>query len=247
MRISEALGLKEHEIVSFVGGGGKTSLMFRLAEEIPFQHNVIITTTTKIFLPPEGNPLVLLERGDQAVEELTRHLRSGLRPVVGTRLLENNKVNGIFPDQVSLLQHFADYTLVEADGSTDLPLKGHLNYEPVIPGNTTVLVVVVGADILGKTLDSSYVHRPEIVSMLTGREIGSVIDAELIAELISHPDGLLREYTQNARVALFINKIDLMPEPENSNRLDRLIFGKKIERVILGSAIGDEPVLVVLE
>jgi probable selenium-dependent hydroxylase accessory protein YqeC len=248
MKISEALGLKEHEIISFVGGGGKTSLMFRLAEEIPLQYNVIITTTTKIFIPPpERFPLVLLGREEQAQKELAGYLRSGLRPVVGSRLLENNKVDGVSPEQVSLLQHSADYILVEADGSRGLPLKGHLKYEPVIPGATTVLVVVVGADILGKTLDSRYVHRPEIVSKLTGREIGSVIDAEMIAELIAHPEGLLREYPSGAKVVLFINKIDLMPEPDEGYRLDRLVLGKKIEKVIMGSAIGEEPVLVVLE
>lgn len=248
MRISEALGLKGHEIISFIGGGGKTSLMFRLAEEIPFQYNVIITTTTKIFLPPpEKFPLVLLGREEQTEKELTGYLRSGLRPVVGSGLLENNKLNGISPEQAGLLQRYADYLLVEADGSRGLPLKGHLNNEPVIPGTTTLLVVVVGADILGKTLDSRYVHRPEIVARLTGREISSIIDAELIAELIAHPEGLLREYPSKARVVLFINKVDLMPELDEGYRLDRLMLGKKIEKVILGSAIGEEPVLVVLE
>lgn len=247
MRICEALGLKEREVVTFIGGGGKTSLMFRLAEEISLQYNVIISTTTKIFLlQPDKFPLVLLGEEDAAEKELAGYLRSGLRPVVGSELLENNELNGISPEQVGLLQGNADYVLVAADGSRGLP-KENLNCEPVIPGTTTLLVVVVGADILGKTLDSRYVHRPEIVASLTGREIGSVIDADMIAELIAHPEGLLREYPSGARVVLFINKIDLIPEPDEGYRLDRLILGKKIEKVVLGSAIGEEPVLVVLE
>ncbi len=248
MRICEALDLKENEIVSFVGGGGKTSLMFRLAEEIPLPYNVVITTTTKIYRPsPEKYPLVLLGKEDQVEKELAGYLKSGLRPVVGSGLLENNKVNGISPGQVSLLQGCADYILVEADGSKGLPLKGHLDYEPVIPGATTVLVVVVGADILGKTLDKKHVHRPEIVSQLTGREIGTVIDAGLIAELIAHPRGMLRECPPGARVVLFINKMDLLPNPDEGCNLDGLLPGKNIEKVILGSAIGEEPVRVVLE
>lgn len=248
MKISKALGLKEREIISFIGGGGKTSLMFRLAEEIPLQYNVVITTTTKIYQPPpEKFPLVLLGKEDQVEKKMAGYLKSGLRPVVGSGLLENNKVNGISPGQVSLLQGCADYILVEADGSKGLPLKGHLDYEPVIPRATTLLVVVVGADILGKTLDKKHVHRPEIVSQLTGREIGSVIDVGLIAELIVHPEGLLREYPPGARVVLFINKIDLMPDPYEGYNLDGLLSGKMIEKVILGSAIGEEPVRFVLE
>ncbi|MFX4261842.1 selenium cofactor biosynthesis protein YqeC [Pelotomaculum propionicicum] len=248
MKISEALDLKESETISFVGGGGKTSLMFRLAEEIPLQYNVVITTTTKIFVPsPEKFPLVLMGRVDQVEKELAGYLKSGMRPVVGSGLLENNKLDGISPGQVSLLRRCSDYMLVEADGSKGLPLKGHLDYEPVIPGVTTLIVIVVGADILGKTLDSRYVHRPEIVSRLTGREIGSVIDAGLIADLIEHPQGMLREYPPGARVVLFINKIDLLPDPDGGYNLDCFIPGKKIEKVIFGSAIGEEPVLVVLE
>jgi probable selenium-dependent hydroxylase accessory protein YqeC len=247
MKISEVLGLKECDIISFIGGGGKTSLMFRLAEEIPLQYNVVITTTTKIFIPPpEKFPLVLLERGEQAKRDLSGHLLSGQRPVVGSGLLDN-KVNGITSEQVSMLKQCADYVLVEADGSRGFPLKGHSNYEPVIPRETTVLMVVVGADILGKTLDTRYVHRPEIVSRLTGREIGSIINAEMIAELIEHPEGMLREYPPDARVVLFINKIDLLPDLDEGYRLETLVLGKKIEKVILGSAIGEEPVLVVLE
>lgn len=248
MRISEALGLKERETISFVGGGGKTSLMFRLAEEIPLQYNVIITTTTKIFLPPpEKYPLVLLGGDRQALKELTGYLQAGVRPVVGSGVLENNKLDGVSSGQAEQMRQYSDYVLVEADGSKGLPLKGHLSSEPVIPGTTTVLVVVVGADILGKTLDSRYVHRPEIVSRLTGREIGSVIDAELIAGLIAHPEGLLRKCPDGARVVLFINKIDLITDPDGGPNLDGFTPGKKIEKVILGSATAEVPVRVVLE
>lgn len=247
MRISEALGLKGRETISFIGGGGKTSLMFRLAEEIPFQNTVIITTTTKIYLPPERFPLVILGEEEQAERELYRYLQAGLRPVVAAGLLENNKLGGISPGQVSLLQQYADYVLVEADGSRGLSLKGHLESEPVIPGTATLIVVVVGADILGKTLEGRYVHRPEVVSKLTGREIGTAIDAEFVAELIAHPEGLLRECPQNARVVLFINKTELLSELDEALRLGRLALGKKIEKVILGSATGKEPVLTVLQ
>jgi len=248
MRINEALGLKEREIVSFVGGGGKTTLMFRLAEEIPLQYNVVITTTTKIFLPPPDKfPLVLLEKGETAEKDLAWYLRSGLRPVVGSGLLDNNKVKGIASEQLSLLQHYADYILVEADGSKGRSLKGHLDYEPVIPGATTVLVVVVGADIMGKTLDGKYVHRPEIVAERTGREMGSLIDAEMIAGLITHPEGLLRDSPSGARVVPFINKADRLEDPGEGYRLGSLLLGGKIRKVILGSAIGENPVLNIVE
>lgn len=126
-------------------------------------------------------------------------------------------------------------------------LKGHLDFEPVIAGSTTLLIVVIGADILGKTLDSNYVHRPEIVSRLTGRKIGSLIDAELIAELINHPGGILRDSPPTARVVTFINKAESMENIEEGRRLARLLMGGRIEKVVLGSASGFNPVLAVVE
>jgi len=248
MKISQALGLKEREIISLVGGGGKTTLMFRLAEEIPLHYRVIVTTTTKIFVPSPGVfPLVLLGKDETSDKDLDRYLLSGLRPVIGAGLLEKNKLKGISCEQLNLLQNHADFTLVEADGSKGLSLKGHLDFEPVIARSTTVLLVVIGGDILGKTLDSIYVHRPEIVSRLTGRKLGSLIDAEIIAELINHPEGVLRDSPSTARVVPFINKADRLEDPNEGYRLGRLLLGEKIRKVIMGSAIGINPVLDVIE
>lgn len=248
MKISKALGLKDRGVVSLVGGGGKTTLMFRLAGELPSQYRVVVTTTTKIFVPsPKQFPLVLLEKGVLPVKYLDEYLLQGLRPVVGSGLLENNKLNGISREQLDLLQKHVDFTIVEADGSKGLPLKGHLSFEPVIARSTNVLLVVIGADILGKTLDAGYVHRPEIVSRLTGRKLGSEIDAEMIAQLITHPEGILRDSPSTAMIVTFINKIDCLRNPDEGRRLGRLLLGEKIKKVILGSATGIDPVLAVME
>jgi probable selenium-dependent hydroxylase accessory protein YqeC len=247
VKICQVLGLRKREIVSFIGGGGKTTLMFRLAEEIPYSCKVIITTTTKIFMPPEKYPLIMLEGREPAETELERYLETGLRPVVVSGKSDNNKVKGITSGQVRMLHNYASFILVEADGSKRLPLKGHLEYEPVIPGQTTVLVVVIGADIIGKTLDDKNVHRPGVVSARTGREMGSVIDVEMIAGLINHPQGLLRKIPLGARVIAFINKVDCLEDVNEGYRLGRLLLGEKVRKVILGSAVAEKPVLDMME
>lgn len=248
MKISKALDLKGREIVSFVGGGGKTTLMFCLAEEIPLQKKVVITTTTKIFLPPPDKfPLLLLGEEEKIEKDLAVYLQSGLKPVIASGMLENNKINGITSRQLSLLKEYADFILVEADGSKGFSLKGHLDYEPVVSELTTVLVVVIGADIIGKNLDGKHVHRPEVVSERTGREMGSIIDSELIAQLITHPEELLRGSPPCARVVPFINKVDRLNNLGEVYRLGRLLLRKNIRKVLLGSAIGENPVLDILE
>ena len=52
--LREALMLGEGGVISLVGAGGKTSLMFRLAHELcSAGYTVLTTTTTKIFRPDE--------------------------------------------------------------------------------------------------------------------------------------------------------------------------------------------------
>ncbi len=45
--------MKERELITLVGAGGKTTLMFALARELLTGHKKIITTTTTKIYPPE--------------------------------------------------------------------------------------------------------------------------------------------------------------------------------------------------
>ena len=63
MNISRAMGLQEREIISLVGGGGKTTLMFRLAGELALQRKVVVTTTTKIYRPSRTNFVIVAGKG----------------------------------------------------------------------------------------------------------------------------------------------------------------------------------------
>ena len=53
--LRDFLDIKKGDIVSFVGGGGKTSLMLMLAKELRQEFRVAVTTTTRMGadeLPP---------------------------------------------------------------------------------------------------------------------------------------------------------------------------------------------------
>ena len=47
-----AFGIEAGEIISLVGAGGKTTLMYNLAKELTRQHSYAITTTTTKIWPP---------------------------------------------------------------------------------------------------------------------------------------------------------------------------------------------------
>ena len=62
--LKKAFEIQPCEVISLVGAGGKTTLMFSLARELSNDSGIVITTTTtKIFnpLPSEGLPLFLSE------------------------------------------------------------------------------------------------------------------------------------------------------------------------------------------
>ena len=50
MLIAKALGVQSREVIVFVGAGGKSTAMFRLANELVGQgKRVVTTTTTRLF------------------------------------------------------------------------------------------------------------------------------------------------------------------------------------------------------
>ena len=208
-RISKALNLAAGSLVSVVGGGGKTSLIGRLCEELVEDGiSAVFTTTTRI-QPPEGMELVLSKRPG----EIKRILQGHINPfslALGLALNREGKVTGIPPDWVVEIQKEAPsaVVLVEADGSKGMSLKAPAAHEPVIPLNSGVVVVVVGVDIVGKALLGGNVHRPEIISQLLGKDIGSVIEVEDVVNLLSHPEGGLKSIPAQASIVFFLNKAD---------------------------------------
>ena len=52
MTLAEAFSIGEREVISLVGAGGKTTLLYALGRELSaLRCGVILTTTTKIFEP----------------------------------------------------------------------------------------------------------------------------------------------------------------------------------------------------
>ena len=150
---SEALQVRPG-LTAIIGGGGKTTLLYRLARELEGRGSVIVTTSTHIFKPTDL-PFAL-----------TAGKVSGIL-CVGTPC-ENGKLSApqqSFRDLTAL----ADYVLVEADGSAGRPLKAHASHEPVIPREANQVICVVGASGLNRPA-AVKVHRPERFMALSGSD-----------------------------------------------------------------------------
>ena len=254
MKLKEALDIKPGEVISLVGGGGKTTLMFALARELASDGKLVITTTTtKIFEPsPTETPLLLMEADEeQMLAMLLRNLEKYRHITLASEKLPSGKLNGVSPEFVVKLAELnqVSYIVVEADGAARKPLKAPNPTEPVIPHNTSLVIAVVGIDAVGCRLTEENVFRPEIVSRLLGLPLGEVISAEAIASLITHPQGIIKGSPTQARIIPFINKVDLDKGLSKGRDLASKILAMKhpqIEKVILGQAQFPEPVVEVV-
>jgi probable selenium-dependent hydroxylase accessory protein YqeC len=253
--LPEALGLRPREMVCMVGGGGKTTLMFRLARDLAsYGKKVITTTTTRILEPLAGETEALLIDDDEcrlrkqveAAFKVHRHV------TVAAGLQSGGKLRGIAPGLAPILWRDGpcDDVLIEADGAACRPVKAPREHEPVIPEGTTLVVGMMGLDGLGEALDEEHVFQPERVSRLTGVSLGKRLTPEGLTLLATHEEGLLKSVPPSARVVVFLNKLDLLCDGEDAKRMAREIIGQShplIDRVILGSLQSVRPVFRVYD
>lgn len=164
-------------VTAVIGGGGKTTLLRTLGEELAEAgRRVLLCTTTKIF-PFEGFPCVT-ERGEDAL--LAARAQSGL--VCAGTLLDNGKLT-VPAVPMTRLEALFDYVLVEADGSAHLPLKAHASHEPVIPAEASQTICVVGASGFGKPIREA-AHRPERYAALAGAAATDIVTPKLAAAVL---------------------------------------------------------------
>ena len=255
MKLKEALDIKPGEVISLVGGGGKTTLMFALARELSSDGKLVITTTTtKIFEPsPADTPLLLLERDEEAIiRVLLQNVAKYRHITLASEKLSSGKLNGVSPEMVIRLAELKPVScmIVEADGAAQRSLKAPNPTEPVIPDNTSLVIPIVGIDAVGCRLTAENVFRPEIVAQLLGLPLGEVISAEAIAFLITHRQGIIKGSPAQARIIPFINKVDLAGGLAKGRDLANKILAMRhpqIERAILGQAKLPEPVVEVVK
>lgn len=234
MKISAALGLgyeKSGILISFVGGGGKTSSIFALAAELAKERKrVLITTTTAIYNPEEiKNPYIT---------------------VLGDHVTQEGKLKGITKEQVDQIyrEHQYDVILVEADGSRGLPIKAPADYEPVIPSETDILVGIIGMDCYNKQVSPETVQRTEIFTDVAEVHLGDRIDEKAIGRLVYSPRGLYKNCPPKARKVLLLNKVfheKLMAVSLQTGNHIR-DGNREIDRILIGAVQEKDPIKTLL-
>jgi probable selenium-dependent hydroxylase accessory protein YqeC len=233
------LALREKEVITLVGAGGKTSLMYALAKKLlSSNHKVITTTTTKIYPPqPEQSPCLILG-GVEAFPNIKKVLDQYGHITWAAGRAAKDKLAGVSTADLSALWNsdLADFLIVEADGSAQRPIKAPGADEPVVPKETTLFVSVLGLSALNKPLNEGWAFRPEIIRRLTGIPLNSPMTPQGVARLLVHPDGGLKGWLPDMRAVIILNQADKEPEPglglRLAERIEKLAKGK-ISKVLI--------------
>ena len=252
--IKEALDLKSKEVISLVGAGGKTTLMFRLAKELLLAGEKVVTTTTTKILEPssEETPCLFVHSDEEKLKQLAlQHIDQFRHVTLARERLESRKLKGISPDLVSLLCNSPeiDMMIIEADGAAGRPVKAPREWEPVIPSPTTLVIGLLGLDGVGKELNEENLFQAERISQLTGISMGGKMTCEGMAILMVHPQGIFKGAPHSSRRVAFINKVDVPEGMIRGREIGKEILKKgspQIERVILGQLRSKLPVAEVM-
>ncbi len=250
MQLSQALDLKEREIITVVGAGGKTSTLIRLARELSADgRRVVLAPTTKVFYKElEQLSVPVIERDPIRLKEgiLDRFDTENLL-TCGQGINERGKIIGLDAEAMDALCELdINYLILEGDGAAGAFLKAPTSYEPVIPHQTTLVVALAGLEVLGKPLEVPFIYRPSILASLLRKKEGDLIAPDDIAKALMHPFGGQKDVPAGARWVALLNQAEGHELLTCGRAIAEKIIDAGAERVVLGAVATQYPVRQVL-
>lgn len=194
-------------IISLTGGGGKTSLLFALAERLVRAGQPVACTTTTRMLQPAESEWLRVEPADA----LRATPRPGRAVFAARPPGADGKAHGYPPEAVDAAHARLPecWILVEADGAAGKPIKAPAAHEPVVPTRTGTVIAVIGLGCMGRPLVAEHAFRPEAIAAVAGLRPGEAITPRAAARLALHPLGLFKGAPPSSRRILFCNQSDL--------------------------------------
>ena len=241
----QAFEIASGEVVSFIGAGGKTSLMVSLGYELAEAGMRVLATTTismhtyQLDLMPNALPIYT------DPDLISQALNEGQFVFLYTEIQEQ-QVFGVTPEAITHLLDAvdSDVMLVEADYANNLPLKAPLDGEPNIPDETTLIIPVVSLSALGQPIDNAHVYNADAMIARYGFQSGSPIKSPWLAQVLRDAQLGMRGVPDGPRVVAFLNRTPPKGyDRMRARRIARLALkSPRLNGVVLGSVRGAETV-----
>jgi len=244
--LAHAMAISGGGVISLVGAGGKTTLMFCLARELAASGaSVLATTTTKVRVPGADDARQIIISSD--VEDVLNRVQGagvggGVLFAVAREISSQGKLSGFQPsviDSIAASGAF-QWIVVEADGAAQRPVKAPAPHEPVIPESSGWVIGILGIDVIGKPLNESNVFRPERFASITGLSMENPISAASLAKVLAHPEGILKGCPKEAAAVAFLNKADTSEVVSNGRKVVAFLREMKcslLRRILIGKLL----------
>lgn len=191
--LSSLLGLTDSHILTFTGGGGKTSLMNTLGIEFAKQRIPTLLTTTTHIMKPEFLPskACIEEENLEQISSFFMNLEEDILPLAALGIPEKTIYNKVkwkspsinFMKKLSLFSrkysNISLRILCEGDGSKRLPIKLPKDGEPVFFPKTDTVIGIIGLSCLGKPIKEMlfrYELFPELIFTQKKKQLTDVSD-----------------------------------------------------------------------
>lgn len=221
-----SIDVDSKNIISVVGGGGKTTIIKTLLDEFERQvKRAIGMTTTKIRVPNYGK--ILIEESFELLDAMTGVI------TIGKYWNAEKMTSPSKQFQTELYKRY-DTICIEADGSKGLPSKAPNDTEPVIPKETTLLLGIQGIDALSFPVEQ-VCHRPEIVCKRLGKKPTDRLEPEDMARLFLEKQGIKKGYEGKEYIAI-IQKVDTKEKLEQAKKIGTYMMKQGFDRIFYTSS-----------
>lgn len=234
--LSPLLGLSDSQIITFIGGGGKTSLMNTLGKEFASHgYPTLLTTTTHIMKPDFLSDESYIENEDLGqLANIFTNLKKNTLPLAALGIPEkvvNSNVKWRSPSS-DFCEKIAEFSkkfstknpykflkiLCEGDGSKRLPIKLPKDGEPVFFPKTDTVIGVIGLSCLGKPIKETlfrYELLPNLTSLdnyfIKSLQSTDIVTTDFLYRLCLSEKGLRKNITSQ-KFCIIFNQADILDE-----------------------------------
>ena len=234
--LSSLLGLTDSHILTFTGGGGKTSLMNTLGIEFAKQRIPTLLTTTTHIMKPDFLPskACIEEENLEQITSFFMNLEEDILPLAALGIPEkvvNSNIKWRSPSS-DFCEKIAEFSkkfstknpykflkiLCEGDGSKRLPIKLPKDGEPVFFPKTDTVIGVIGLSCLGKPIKETlfrYELLPNLTSLdnyfIKSLQSADIVTTDFLYRLCLSEKGLRKNITSQ-KFCIIFNQADILDE-----------------------------------
>lgn len=243
MNLIDTFKINNKDIITIIGAGGKTSLMFSASSLLRNDYKVLVTTTTHIYVPDNNlydKIIMLTHFENENYNNILQNNKNGVY-VIGSHIVNNSKIKGLTFDMLDKITPYFDVVIIEGDGSKEKSLKGWNDNEPVIYPKSTKTIGIVDISSIGIDINEENIHRVDKFLEIINDYSNNKVNIEHLEKLILNEKGLFK-FSKGEKI-LFINKVEDINKRKNALNIIKDIKNENqsyIDKFIYGSIFNNE-------